>query len=258
MTEDADQSTPAKDGETEDGIRRVRQAVEMAIGHPLPSTGSVGEQCDAVADAVYELADRQRSPARKWIAWSVVAVLLLGAYSAWPLLGLYRLASAVEARNAALLTELVDFPSTRRSVARQVSETYLKLTGRNYNVSPLVQSVAIGTLANLVDPIVARAFNPETIGDLLGSGTSVDGIALPPNTAPFTVASLDSAWKVWLDSEHSPRTFYVRLPPDIHPAERFRLMLELKAWKWRLARIDLPEVLRVRLAQEVIKAEAIR
>jgi hypothetical protein len=61
----------------------------------------------------------------RWGLWTtVVLIVLLVAYFAWPLVGFYSLASAVESRNAAALAERVDFPSLRRSLSQQVIAEY--------------------------------------------------------------------------------------------------------------------------------------
>jgi Protein of unknown function (DUF2939) len=256
--DDTQGSVLQKDRDLADGIRRIRQAVEGGFGRALPSADSVtaSEECDAIIDAIYDVADKQQSSiARNVALCSVLFVLLLSAYAAWPLIGLYRLASAVEAHNAALLNRLIDFPSLRRSVTEQVVGSYLQLTGKDAGLSTFARAVAVGTAANIFDPVVARAFNSESIADFLSKGSSVEGVSVPPNTAPITTASLRSAWTTWLDSEYSFRDFYVRLPPHTHPAEKFRLTLRLTAWKWRLTGIDLPERLRIQLAQEVIRSE---
>lgn len=191
---------------------------------------------------------------RKTIAWFLVITLLLAAYAAWPLIGLYRLASAVETRDAARLGELIDFPSLRRSLAEQVIATYLKLTGKDAGLGKFTQGMVVAVTASVVDPVVDRMINPESMIELLSKGSVGGGVAVPVNAAPLTAASLDSAWRTWLASEYSFRNFYVRLPPDAEPAQQFRLMLRVTAWQWRLTRIDLPERVRVLLAQEVIKA----
>ena len=98
---------------------------------------------------------------RKAVAWFLVFALLLAAYTAWPLIGLYRLASAVEQRNAARLSELIAFPSLRRSFAEQVIATYLKLTGKDAGLGKLSQAMVVGVTASVADPIVDRMINRE-------------------------------------------------------------------------------------------------
>jgi len=190
---------------------------------------------------------------RTTIAWFLVIAILRAAYAAWPLTGLSRLASAGETRNAARLAARVDFPSLRRSLAEQVIATYLRLTGKDAGLGKFTQGMVIGVTASAVDPIVDRMINAESMIELLSKGSVGAGMSI--NAAPVTAASLDSVWQTWLDSEYSFRNFYVRLPPHAEPAQRFRLMLRVTAWTWRLTRIDLPESVRILLAQEAIKAK---
>src|SRR5262245_60423396 len=106
-------ATSASERDLADGVRRIRKAVEVAFGRDLPPAEGLtpSKQCDIIVDAIYESTDAQRSHIlRKVALWSLLFVLLLGAHGAWPLFGLYRLASAVESRNAALLSQLIDFP----------------------------------------------------------------------------------------------------------------------------------------------------
>src|SRR5262245_13952575 len=57
----------------------------------------------------------------RWIVVIILALIgLLTVYTIWPIYDLYRLASAVETRNPALLRELIDFPSLRVSLIKQV------------------------------------------------------------------------------------------------------------------------------------------
>jgi len=65
----------------------------------------------------------------RWIA--VVLVLLVAAFFIWPLVGFYRIASAVEAKNATALAERVEFSLLRRSLTQQVIAEYLRLTGKD-------------------------------------------------------------------------------------------------------------------------------
>jgi len=61
----------------------------------------------------------------------IVLIILLAGYTVWPFYSLYRIASAVETRNSAALQELVDIPSLRSSMARQIADAHLKLTGKS-------------------------------------------------------------------------------------------------------------------------------
>ena len=68
----------------------------------------------------------------RWIAVIIPAVIvLLVGYTVWPIYDLYRIASAVEARNLVALQEFVDFPSLRVSLIKQISDAYRKQSDKS-------------------------------------------------------------------------------------------------------------------------------
>src|SRR3954451_16444236 len=99
-----------------------------------------------------------------WI--TIVFVVLLGAYAVWPVVGFYRIASAVEARNSTALAERVNFHSLRKSLTKQLLETFLELTGKEKELGLIGSIIAIGVGTSIADPIVARLVNEETLMDL--------------------------------------------------------------------------------------------
>ena len=107
--------------------------------------------------------------------WTLVIILaliiLLAGYTVWPFYGLYRIASAVETRNSAALQELVDFPSLRGSMAQQVADAHLKLTGKSADTSEGTRSMGSRVGAMVADALLAKIIlNPERLLDLLGKG----------------------------------------------------------------------------------------
>ena len=50
-------------------------------------------------------------------------------------------------------------------------------------------------------------------------------------------------------------TMYLHLPPGKPVDEQFVVRLSLKEWQWKLSGIDLPEPMRMQLAQEIIKQQ---
>jgi hypothetical protein len=186
--------------------------------------------------------------------WTLIIILalivLLAAYTVWPIYDLYRIASAVETRNSTALQELVDFPSLRASLAKQIVDAYPKLTGKSAGLSERSGSLVTGLG-------LAKILNPERLLDLLGKG-SADTDPSPPSglAAPFTANSLGSAWQIWLNSDYSGRTFYVAVPVDGPSDQRFRVRLRLVHWDWKLMGLELPESRRTQLAQELASATA--
>jgi hypothetical protein len=192
--------------------------------------------------------------------WTLVIILaliiLLAGYTVWPFYNLYRIASAVETRNSATLQELVDFPSLRASMAQQIADAHLKLTGKSADSSESGRSLRARFGAVIADAMLAKIIlNPERFLDLLGKGSvSADPSPSSGLAAPFATNSLGSAWQTWLNSDYSGRSFYVAVPVDRPFDQRFRIRLRLVHWNWKLSGLDLPESTAMDLAQELARA----
>lgn len=186
----------------------------------------------------------------------VVIVLLLLAYTAWPIMGLHRIASIIEQRNAAALNDAVDFPELRRSLSAQLVAAYLKATGKAGGAGQLENRLAVGIGTSIADPLIAQLVTPEALLDLLNSGKAGAGagVAAPFSTDAFSTDTLSSAWQTWLNSEYSGTTYYVSLPPRTPAAQQFRVKLRVSDWQWKIAGVELPDELRARLVQELVKA----
>ena len=184
----------------------------------------------------------------RWIVVIILAlIVLLAGYTVWPIYDLYRLASAVETRNAAALQELVDFPAFRLSLFKQIRDTYRKQTDKSVALSE--RSVAAGVE-------LAQIFHPERLLDLLGKGSvSTDPSLRSGLAAPFAASSFGSPWQVWLNSDYSGRTFYVTVPVDRPSEQRFRIRLRLVHWDWKLLALDLPESTKTHLVEEFAKGD---
>jgi Protein of unknown function (DUF2939) len=186
----------------------------------------------------------------RWTLVTILAlIILLAGYTVWPLYSLYRIASAVETRNSAALQELVDFPSLRASMAQQIANAHLKLTGKSAESSDGSRSLGSRLGAMIADALLAKIiFNPERLLDLLGKGLVSANLA-----APFAANSLGSAWQTWLNSDYSGANFYVAVPVDRPFDQRFGVRLRLVDWDWKLSGLDLPESMALDLAQELAR-----
>jgi len=184
----------------------------------------------------------------RWIVVTILAlIVLLTVYTVWPIYDLYRLASAVETRNFASLRELVDFPSLRVSLIKQVLDSDRKRADNS-----VVRSESLATGIGW-----AKTFHSERLLDLLGKGSvSTDAALRSSLAAPFAPNSLGSAWQVWLNSDYSGRTFYVMVPVDRPSDQRFRIRLRLVNWGWKLLALDLPESTKMHLVQELARVAA--
>jgi hypothetical protein len=178
---------------------------------------------------------------------------LLVGYWAWPFFGLRALAAALQTRDKAALSELVDFGYLRHYLTAQIIATYLHITGRENKLGPLRALVpAVG--ASIVDPWVAQIVNPENLIELLQGGTiqsELGTISIKARELPNF--SLSNAWKVWMSSYYGLGSFSISLPTDEEAVEQFRLRMQLLDWQWKLTGIDLPERLRDQVARELAK-----
>ena len=186
----------------------------------------------------------------RWGVWVVLTLgILLSVYLASPLIALHSIARAVETKDAIALTERIDFPSLRRSLTKQVVQEYLKLTGKKLPLHAIGKRVVV----SMADPVVARLMTVRALLDLLGKGDAGVKAKMPVERAPFTSASFNSLWQIWLSSEYSGRSFYVYLPPKRTRSEQFIVHLHLRGWRWRIVGVDLPDDLKEQLARELVK-----
>jgi Protein of unknown function (DUF2939) len=193
---------------------------------------------------------RQRIIEMRWSAPAfVIVLLLLLAYLAWPFLGLKRIADAIENRNAAEFTELLDLPELKRSLAGQLVRAHLKLTGKDRNLSPLALNLAIAAGVAVADSYVVEIVRAEALMDLLKQ-TRPETFSAPSASVNFWgFPNLRHAERV-LATEYRGRNFYIRLPLSADLKDSYRLRLRLSDWKWKLAGIDLPEEVQRRLVRE--------
>jgi len=183
---------------------------------------------------------------------SVVALLAVGYFLAAPFVGLAHLRAAVEARNAAALSERVDFSRLRQSLGEQIVATYLQISGKGAQLGRMGTAMASHAAASLADPLLADLVNPETMLDLLaGRGVASASLKLPAGLGPLPKHAFGSLWGVFANSEYGFGNFYVSLPAQAAATERFRLRLQVLQWNWKLTAIGLPEHLRIELAKEL-------
>jgi hypothetical protein len=193
---------------------------------------------------------------RRTTVIGTILLLLWLAYSVWPFFAVYRLASAVQARDLTAVKELVDFRALRGSLTMQVMRAYLRMTGKLGRSGSMLEQFAIGVGASVADPIVAKLVSPEALLDLLHNGRP-PGIFSDnvPSIQGLSSDALGNIWRAYTNSELGIRRFFITVPVDKQPEESFRLGFCLTDWTWKLCSADLPEQLQVRLAQEISKSE---
>jgi hypothetical protein len=178
------------------------------------------------------------------------------AYAVWPFFGVYHLISVVQARDVAAVTERVDFPALRGSLTAQIARTYLRMTGKAGRPGSFVEQFTIGVASSVADPIVAKLISPESLLDLLQNGRP-SGVFSDngPSIEGLSPEALGNVWRLYANSELGIGRFFIDLPVDKPPADRFRLQFCLTGWTWKLCGVELPEQLQIRLAQEILKSE---
>jgi len=102
------------------------------------------------------------------LSFVVLAALLIG-YWVWPFVGLRAIAADLQNRDAVALTKDVDFGRIRGHLARQIIAAYLRITGREKKLGPLVQAVG----ASIIDPWLAQIVSPEKVCRALVSAGDV-------------------------------------------------------------------------------------
>lgn len=183
----------------------------------------------------------------------VVAVLWVG-YAAWPVWALYDLVHAVENRDSAAVAQRVNFPAVRVSLAEQIVATYLKLTGRDLRLGRVERAVALSAVTSIADPIVAKLISAEALVELLNKGWPASALREDaPALHGLGSNPLGSLWQVFIHADYGLRRFELAVPMTAAPPHRFKLQFRLTTWRWKLSAIQLPEELRVRLAQELIR-----
>jgi hypothetical protein len=187
---------------------------------------------------------------------ALLCVLLVG-YTVWPFVDLYRLGRALQRGDAVELSERIEMRALRPSLARQVLASYLRLAGKDAKIPDFLKSTALGLGAGIADRALGQAIEPDQITQLIRDAlarTSEGGE--PRNIAALVPRNLGAIWTLYAGSEYRLHNFYVAVPPSFPRDERFRLHLRLTQWTWKLNEIELPETLRERLAEMLLKRNA--
>ena len=193
---------------------------------------------------------------RRTIVLCAILLSLWLAYTVWPLVSVYQLARAVQARDVTAVKELVDFRALRGSLTAQIVRTYLRMTGKIGRSGSMVEQFAIGLGASVADPIVAKLISPDALLDLLQNGRPSGAFSDNfPSIQGLSLDALGNIWRAYTNSELGIARFFITVPVDKPPEESFRLGFCLTGWTWKLCSADLPEQLQARLAQEISKSE---
>jgi hypothetical protein len=197
------------------------------------------------------------SPGR-WTA--AVAAALATAWIVFalsPFYALYRLAAAVQARDVAAVASRVNFRTLRVSLTRQALAAVVEAAASRGDLEPRDRQLAIDAGAALVEPLIASLVTPETVVDLLDDGWP-QSLALPPRETRgggLPAPALGPFLRLVLAAEtRGFRGATVIVPPDRPRAEQLRLRLRLSGFTWRLIEIEVPQELKERLTQRLVRA----
>jgi hypothetical protein len=189
---------------------------------------------------------------RKTIAAGTLLVLAWLGYVAWPIYTLGALARALEAGDTATAMRHVDLPAVRRSITDQVVDAYLKLTGKT--VSPLLRGVVASAADSIADPIVGRIVAPDALAEFLREGWPIAVLPdRPAGISGLSAANLGNAWQVFAGAQYGIGRFEIELPPSLPRDRRVVLEFRIIKWRWQLMGVRMPDHLRVRLAEALIK-----
>lgn len=192
---------------------------------------------------------------RLTVAIVAVVVALWAGYAMSAFLGAYRLADAVQERTVEAISNRIDFPAVRQSLAAQIVRKYVQITGKTRPGS-LLEQFAVGIGTSIADPIVAGLVSPEALIDLLQSGKAPRDLGV--NIGPMQGLSrkaLGSLWRLFMNSELGISRFFVYIPVDRPTAESFLLQFCLSEWTWKLCSVELPERLQISLAQAIAESQ---
>jgi Protein of unknown function (DUF2939) len=189
---------------------------------------------------------------RKIVAIILVLVVLFLAWSAWPFVGVYALARAVQSGDIEKIEERVDYPALSRSLSGQILATYVRLSGL-----PLDRGLVGGLASAIADPLVTKIVSRLVLARFLQSGwpTPVLG-ERPPSFPTPNWNALGDVWQLYSNARYGLRDFSLRVPVTEPRARQYRIDLTLEGLTWKLTGFELPEEVLDRLARELIKQKA--
>lgn len=209
----------------------------------------------------------------RWIFRSFAAfALLFCIYAASPYAALYGLAKAVEGKDVAAINDRVNFQAVRQSLSKQIVAAYLRATGKggqpDSSPSPFA-GMAAGAGASIVDPLIAPLVTadalmnvlengwPAALGGLASGGSATGGVgeaARRFSLDPTRFLTAEGARSLFMAAESRGfRVVLFGVPFDQPASERIKLQFRLSNLNWRLVGIELPEAIRARVAEELIK-----
>jgi hypothetical protein len=182
----------------------------------------------------------------------LIVLVVAVALTLWPLYGLKRIADAVNDRDAARFTALLDVPQLKRSIGGQIARAQLELSSNGHRLSPLALNMAVQAGMAAADAYAVEIVKADSLFDILKPAhvEAFAGQSIGPKT--WGLPNLKNGARL-LASELHGRNFIIPIPLSAEPKDQFRLRLRLQQWKWKIAGIELPKDLQMRLARDFVR-----
>lgn len=198
---------------------------------------------------------------RRWLGIAGVLVALGLAYWAWPLAGAAQLARTARGGDAQAVFDRVDVDSLRRSLARQIAEAYLDVSGKGRHMGALGRSLTGAAVTTVADPYVAELLTPENIQALLARGrinpVNLDGRPLAvKGELPDFASLLDNDILSAVTGSYFDRPKDFVIPVDGGGADaQYGVHMHLVGLTWKLGGVDLPAAMVREMARSILERQ---
>jgi hypothetical protein len=164
----------------------------------------------------------------------------------------------------------VNFQAVRQSLSKQIVAAYLRATGKggqpDASPSPFA-GMAAGAGASIIDPLIAPLVTADALINVLENGwpAALGGVAPGARSGasgatrqfsldPTRFLTAEGAQRLFMATESRGfRVVLFGVPLDQPASERIKLQFRLSNLSWRLVGIELPEAIRARVVEELIK-----
>ena len=187
---------------------------------------------------------------RRLVKALILALPLVLAYLAWPVLTALEVREAIVAGDAQTLNRKIDWEALRASLKTSISpETIARLTADPDAPAPtLWQRIKAAVAPSMADSIVDRYVTPENLPILLGYRRLYRGMVRPalglqepPTVLAGTLlagSSLDRFASFWSSLRRavfeSPTRFVLEVEDKHRPGRLYVGTLALTGWEWKL------------------------
>lgn len=199
---------------------------------------------------------------RLWLAVTGLVVSIGLAYWAWPLVGAAQLARTARSGDAAAVFDRVDVDALRRSLARQIANAYLDVSGKGKKMGAFGRSLAGSAVTTVADPYVAQLLTPENVMALLAKGhvneVNLGGrpVSIKGDLPDFSSLLDDHLLSAVTGSYFDQLKDFVIPVDGGHGADdQYGVHMHLVGLTWKLGGLDLPTPLLDQMARSILAGE---